>query len=206
MTTIDATGGVAGLLGVLQTGDVLLYRPAGFFGRGIAIKTWSDYSHCELFIGADHVARLIRRGKLPIGGAVDAYGQPIVCWASRDPTRWLPWPVGGGVSFYPLRTSQLAVVRRPREPINVDALLDFCAATKGQAYDWWGLARFFTIGKGKTDRMFCSEAVTRALRVAGPVLFDNRDADQVSPGMLDQTRDLMDIWRDVSRESEVLRV
>jgi hypothetical protein len=189
--SIETAGGVEGLRGVLQTGDVLLYRPAGVFGKAIAVKTWSEFSHCELFIGAGAIARTRLFSATP---ATLGAGREV--WASRDPQRWLPWPAGGGVDFYPLRTSQLGAVRRPRDPIDVDALLDFCCATRGQRYDWWGLARFFTVGRGKPDRMFCSEGITRALRAAGPLLFDHRDADQVSPGMLDETRDLVDIWRD----------
>ena len=44
---------------LLQPGDVLLYRPAKlraglaswFFGKVISIKTWTDISHCECYIG-----------------------------------------------------------------------------------------------------------------------------------------------------------
>lgn len=196
---IDTAGGVDGLRAVLQTGDVLLYTPPSkfSFGGAIAVKTWSKFSHCEMFVGRDAIARLVSLGKLPASTLTDALGSPIEIWASRDPKRWFPTPSGGGVNFYALRTSQLGVVRRHRDPIDVDALLDFCCSTAGQGYDWWGLLRFFSIGAGKPDRMFCSEAITRAMRVAGPLLFDNRDADEVSPGMLDETRDLMDIWRNV---------
>lgn len=36
---------------ILTPGDVLLYRPTGFFGKLIALKTWSDVSHVEVYIG-----------------------------------------------------------------------------------------------------------------------------------------------------------
>ena len=35
----------------LQPGDVLLYRPDGFWGHVIALKTWHDVSHCEGYTG-----------------------------------------------------------------------------------------------------------------------------------------------------------
>jgi hypothetical protein len=166
---------VAELRSILQFGDVLLYLPSGAFSKLITIKTWSEFSHCELYVGGVEPTREV--------------------WAARDPERWVPTPAGGGVNFYPLRTHGLAVIRRPREPIDVAAVRAFCERTAGQRYDWWGLARFFRIGAGKRDRMFCSEALTRALRLGGPVLFDNCDADEVAPGMLDTTRDLFDVWR-----------
>lgn len=175
----------AELRAILQPGDVLLYTPAGLFGKLITMKTWSDFSHSELYLGQGIIAT--------VGGG---YAWPDAdVWASRDPKRWLPRPSGGGVNFWPLRTSQLAVVRRPKDPIALHVLLDFCQQTAGQSYDWWGLLRFFKIGRGKTDRQFCSEAITRALRLAGCELFDNCDADSVSPGMLAWTRDLGDVWR-----------
>lgn len=160
----------------LQPGDVLLYKPAGVFGRLICLKTWSDYSHVELFVG----------------GAA----HPQAVWASRDPKRWFPWPSGGGVNFYPFRDAQLALIRRPVHPLNTEALLDFARSTVGQAYDWTGLLKFFRINDAKQDRMFCSEAATRALRIAtGDRLFTNIDADAVSPGMLAWTPELVDVWR-----------
>jgi hypothetical protein len=146
----------------LQVGDVLLYKPNGFFGRFIAIKTWSQVSHAELYMG-DGVA-----------------------YASRDKI---------GVGYYGFRTSELVRVRRPRILPDYPRLEEFCTDTIGQKYDWFGLARFFNVGAGKQDRMFCSEAVTRALRWAGVELFDERkDADAVSPGELDYTPALETIW------------
>jgi|GEM_PF-2353222 len=36
----------------LLPGDVILYRPSGFFGRVIAIKTWHGVAHCEGYVGS----------------------------------------------------------------------------------------------------------------------------------------------------------
>lgn len=35
----------------LQPGDCLLYRPSGFFGWLIALKTWNRISHVEIYAG-----------------------------------------------------------------------------------------------------------------------------------------------------------
>lgn len=39
---------------MLQSGDVLLYGPKGFFGKVIAFKTWHPIAHVEVYIGDDH--------------------------------------------------------------------------------------------------------------------------------------------------------
>ncbi len=36
----------------LQPGDCLLYKPTGFFGAIIAVKTWHAVAHCEVYDGA----------------------------------------------------------------------------------------------------------------------------------------------------------
>lgn len=38
---------------ILQSGDVLLYRPSSLFGHIITVKTWSRVSHVEIYIGQD---------------------------------------------------------------------------------------------------------------------------------------------------------
>jgi hypothetical protein len=35
----------------VQAGDVLLYRAKGLYGRLIAVKTWHDISHVEIYVG-----------------------------------------------------------------------------------------------------------------------------------------------------------
>jgi hypothetical protein len=36
----------------LQPGDVLLYKPKGIFGRMIALKTWHNIAHVEIYMGS----------------------------------------------------------------------------------------------------------------------------------------------------------
>ena len=38
-------------LSLLLPGDCLLYRPKGFFGWLIAVKTWARIAHCEMYFG-----------------------------------------------------------------------------------------------------------------------------------------------------------
>lgn len=183
---------------ICRPGDVLLYTPAGTFGTLITYKTWGDFSHAELYLGREWVDRC------PDAAAEnrrrDQSGEPwLEVWASRDPLRWLPRPTGGGVNFYELRTAHLALIRRPIDTIALDQVVAFCTQTRGQSYDWWALMRFFKVGDGACDRMFCSEAVTRALRRGGVQLFANADCDDVSPQMLAWTTDLKDEWRATAR-------
>lgn len=161
----------------LQPGDVLLYKPAGIFGKIIAIKTWSEFSHVEMWMGPISPDR----------------AKPV--WASRNPENLWNFRAPSGVNFWPFRTSELAMVRRPNAPVSVQMLRSFTTTTAGQKYDWFGLLKFFRVSKGSQTKMFCSEAVARALRVATSArLFEHVDADAVSPGMLAWTTDLTTIW------------
>jgi len=96
--------------------------------------------------------------------------------ASRD---------GLGVDTYPLRTADLyAVLRlRDREPFDLTKAMAWHETVRGQAYDWWGLFRFFTIGRQSTDKQFCFEFLTRWYRAGGATPFaEAYDADLVSGG------------------------
>jgi hypothetical protein len=141
---------------ILLPGDALLYGVNGWkspFSRLIQIKTWSDVSHIEVYLGD---------------------GKAL---ASRN---------GEGVAIYPLRTDDLRYVLRPVEEFDMELARAWLKESQviGQKYDWWGLLRFFTIGKGKSDRQFCSELATRFYRAGGLIPFHPViDADAVSPGM-----------------------
>lgn len=95
--------------------------------------------------------------------------------ASRD---------GIGVGEYPLRVAGLQYILRPNEPFNPKAGMFWFRGVNGQGYDWLGLLKFFTLGKGSQTKMHCSEFETRWYRKAGLVPFHPTvDADLVSPGM-----------------------
>jgi hypothetical protein len=90
-----------------------------------------------------------------------------------------------GVRYNPTRWDHLACVMRP-DPARLDmtaGLKWFNEKAHGQAYDYYGILRFFTIGKQSMDKQFCSEVATRFYRNAGfPDLFHAQDADLVPPG------------------------
>lgn len=44
---------VQGPLLDLRPADLLLYRPSDLVGWIIAVKTWSRFSHCEIYVGND---------------------------------------------------------------------------------------------------------------------------------------------------------
>ena len=140
----------------LQTGDCLLYRPSSLLGYVIAIKTWRWVSHCEVYAGD---------------------GMSV---ASRGPQDGI-----GGVGLYALRLTDLAHVLRPATGFQPSKAMSWFLRVAGQKYDFWGLLRFFTIGAGKPDRMFCSEFAMRLYRQGGLEPFQpDVDADTVAPGEL----------------------
>ena len=104
---------------------------------------------------------------------VEVYGEVGFSFASRD---------GKGVARYPFRSNGLVVVLRPNSFYCHEAAARWFKTVDGQKYDWWGLLRFFTIGDGKHDRMFCSEFATRLYRSGGLEPFHkNEDADLIAP-------------------------
>lgn len=90
---------------------------------------------------------------------------------------------GIGVNMYPLRESELAMVLRPKVPLDVVDMLNWFETVRGQKYDWLGLLVFtLAVKQGSTDKMFCSEFCTRALRAGGVEPFTvDTDADRVAP-------------------------
>lgn len=160
---------------ILRPGDVLLYRPVGFtihrplgyiFGKLIALKTWHNISHVEVFAGSKENWHNLH-GQMWHGYASEA---------SRD---------GLGVDRYPLRLTELAYVLRPTEPQFVWTRGEpWFESVKGQKYDWFGLTRFVrTSMKPSNTKMFCSTFAIRRLRASGahPVA-DTVDADSIAPG------------------------
>ena len=152
----------------LAPGDVLLYRGRSVWSWLIRVKTWAPVSHVEL------VAR-----------AEDGH---LVSLASRD---------GQGVGTYrPIRIPDLYAVLRPARPLHWEGVWAYHRMHVGDDYDWWGLLRFFTIGRQSEHKAFCSEYVTRLLRHGGLDPFAVKyDADLVSPGMFLASPVLDEVWR-----------
>ena len=138
---------------LVQPGDCLLYKSGGLIGWIIKVKTWHAISHCESYIGG---------------------GRSV---ASRGPQDGK-----GGVGTWTLRTEGLAHIMRLREGFNCQNALAWFATVSGEKYDVWGLFRFFTIGRGAQDRMFCSEFLTSWYRAGGLEQFQpDEDADLIAP-------------------------
>ena len=105
---------------------------------------------------------------------IEVYAGSGMSFASRN---------GQGVDLYPLRTDGLVRVLRSNQPFDLASAAAWFQTVRGEKYDWWGLLRFFTIGAGKPDRMFCSECATRVYRHGGIEPFQpDSDADIIAPG------------------------
>lgn len=97
--------------------------------------------------------------------------------ASRD---------GKGVGIYPLRTSQLCCILRPKDKFDINSALLWYLTVRGQKYDWFGLLRFAwrskVVPNSLDNRMFCSEFVTRFYRAGDFDPFSpETDADEIAP-------------------------
>lgn len=150
----------------LKPGDILLYSGKSIWSFFIKIKTWSRFSHVELYLGNGKTA------------------------TSRE---------GEGIKDFDFTDEDLAVVLRPITEgfgLSIDEAIKFHQSCIGQKYDYWGLARFFRLGKQSLDKAFCSEHCTRVARRIKVFLNEEKtawryfqpfaeryDADLVSPGM-----------------------
>ena len=148
----------------LKPGDILLFSGKSLFSRLIQVKTFSKFSHVEVYLGNNLTA------------------------TSKE---------GKGVNWYEVETENLAAVLRPETLYQIDPseAIDYHNSCVGQSYDYWGILRFFKIGKQTTDKSFCSEHSTRVSRRlklidSSGFLIDyfhpfaeRYDADLVSPGM-----------------------
>jgi hypothetical protein len=101
-----------------------------------------------------------------------------------------------GVRSYPLRTEGLYAVLRPEGVFDqAKATAWFNASAVGQAYDWLGCFRFFTLGKQSTTKQFCFELAVRLYRAAGCCPFAEKwDADLVSGGMFLSSAHFREMW------------
>lgn len=104
-----------------------------------------------------------------------------------------------GVAYFPIRIDKyLAVVMRPTVNFELeDGLEWFNLHAKGQPYDYFGLLRFYMIGKAHPTKMFCSELATGFYRNSGMKdLFHNTESDLVPPGWFVTMADgFTEAWR-----------
>jgi hypothetical protein len=170
----------------LAPGDLLLYSRASAINLAIRVKTWSRYTHAEVFLGPDVAREICRRaGRL---------WKVETVFASRNPSWVVPWirapylvPIGGGVDLYNLDIHGLTLIRRPHT-FDVELAIAWLSepGILGQSYDVVGLFAFYKAAEQGRDNgaMFCSEAAGRLWKKAGALKGENTDADQTSPGML----------------------
>lgn len=105
-----------------------------------------------------------------------------------------------GVGRFSLTTRDLYAVLRPTEPFALEpAMAWFAHNAEGQGYHYWGLFRFFLLGRpssGEHTKMFCSELLVRWFRAGGFDAFaPGYDADKTSPGMFLSSPKFDEIWR-----------
>lgn len=150
----------------LQPGDILLYSGKSLLSWLIKVKTWSRYSHSEIYLG-DGLTASSREGH---GVNIYKFTPQNLCTVLRPK---IP----------------------PNCKLDLAEALSFHASCIGQPYDTLGLLRFFRIGKETVRTSFCSEhctRVTRKIKILDE--FDqfvdyfqpfaqHYDADLVSPGM-----------------------
>lgn len=149
------------LLALARPGDCLLYRPKPFewkhpgsiFGVGIALKTWHQVSHCELYIGKGRSAAS-RDG---LGVTLYPFRSTELAYILRPNAPTLDW-----VGFWKWFRS-----------VNGEKY-DWWGLVR---FAW-----FKSVGGGNNGKMFCSEFLTRAYRALGvPVFNPDEDADAVAP-------------------------
>lgn len=136
----------------LKPNDILLYRPAGIFGRLISIKTWHAISHVEIYDRVD-----------PDGSRWSV--------ASRD---------GLGVDRYPLRLSELTYILRPTVPLNRVAGQQYFDSLKGTPYGWVDLLDFIGLNVN-TRGIVCSPFAAGYLRAEGWPVFPADPINKVAP-------------------------
>ncbi|MDP2319551.1 MAG: hypothetical protein Q8O42_09475 [Acidobacteriota bacterium] len=138
----------------LQGGDVLLYSGSGLFAWGIKVKTWSQFSHVEVY---------------------DRVGTTVASRDGKGVNRYLFNEKNLRAILRP-KQPPILDLERGRAWFRTEAI--------GQPYDWLGLFAFFSArAQGSMKRaMFCSEFQSRFFKKCGYALFIG-DSDAVSPGM-----------------------
>ena len=138
----------------LKAGDCLLYKPKGFFGRLIAIKTWHQIGHVEVYDGSEI--------DFPTGRA---------SWASRD---------GKGVGRYDYREKQLKYVLRPSAPFDLAAARRWARRMNGTPYGWADLANFVGLNIDRHG-IVCSPFVAGYYKAGGFNVFPEDEINDIAP-------------------------
>lgn len=149
----------------LVPGDVLLYRGTGWVSQAIRIKTWSDVSHAELYVGEGRTVTARLKGGADYFRVTDR----DLAYIYRPHHTWAADPA----------LAQFDQAMRGQKYDLLGLLLSFYAVRQGR----------------DNRRAFCSEVVTRVLRWGHvePFAIDF-DADAVAPAQFKQTPALWRIY------------
>lgn len=153
----------------LRAGDCLLYRPTGWVGWLIALKTWHRVAHVEIY-DSDGSALASRDG-IGVNRYTVRVGELCRILRPTDPAR-LDWP-------------------------KAVAWFERCA--RGQRYDFKALLRYLVPGyvDPDLDRMICSALAVRLYRAGGyPVFAPGEDADRIAPAQFLLSPTLTEVWSD----------
>ena len=160
---------------MLHPGDVLLYRrtplsksPAGWlFGLAINVKTWSDFSHVEIYDGDGE-------------SLASRDGAGVGCYPLRlEELACVRRPIGDWYDHGRVRRWFDATAEG--QGYDWKGLLCFTLAAK----------------QGARDRMFCSEFACRAARIGMLKPFNpSLDADKVAPAQFWHTPAYDTIWEE----------
>ena len=151
-------------------GDILLKAKGSPMNTLTKIKTWSDVSHSELYVG---------RFFDPLNSQV------ITAFPSN------------GVNFYPFKLDNTLYILRPKMLPSPEGFHWFQKEAQGQKYDYLGMAAFVfaQLQGGDNGKQFCSEVIARIFKKGGyPLLHPRVDADAYAPSSF-KTSPLVDyIW------------
>lgn len=148
----------------VQPGDVLLYRGGGFFSKLIALKTWHNISHVEIYAGG--LQNAASRDGIGVGmydvreNGLVAILRPTGDFDINAALDWFETVIGQKYDW-------LGLLR----------------------FAWFG-----RIPTGNNNKQFCSEFATRFLRAGGCDPFPREDADAVAPYQFKFSAELELIW------------
>jgi hypothetical protein len=125
-----------------------------------------------LYGGRDLVSRLIQFRTWSDVAHVEIYAGEGRSVASRN---------GIGVDLYPLRSSGLKRVLRPRRALDWESGMHWFYQVQGSPYGWFDLLRFYSI-KAKSDGFICSQFADLFLRHCRLYAFNwNYNAGAICP-------------------------
>lgn len=182
-----ANGGQSIDASALRIGDILLSRASGVVSRAIRTVSDAPVSHASVYIGGGQVVEALANGVV-LNQLEDSVGSNEVVVAFRYPNLtseqelrirdFVGQHLGTGYNYWGIvRQAPFSVDRRICERLP-DGMRQRCTS---------GMARIF-LGRGDTDRFFCSQLVVAAYQHAG-VPLTSADPRWVSPGDLARMRE-----------------